>query len=136
MEIERQIVEALQKATIDAVKNSTVPTMPVKVLGRTFETPNDGKYLEIVHIPNNVLGEFWGDEKTHRGLWRLLLHWPVDDAGQYPPLDALASICTPFVKGALFPPVKIYEKPDYAGAIEGSPSRFFQVSIRYMSFQS
>lgn len=139
MMVEREIIEALQKATTAAVAASTRPTLPVKYLGITFEIPNDHKYLEIVHIPNNVDNEFWGSEKTYRGLFRLLLHWPIDGAGVYPPTSLMKSISSHFTKGSRFTAggvsVKIYEEPDLTGMIEQPPELLFPVTIRYMSFQ-
>lgn len=137
---ERLIVEALQKATIAAVAASINPALPLKILGRPFNIPNDGKYLEMVYIPNNITNEFWGNEKTYRGLFRLILHWGVTDEGIYPPLDLLASICSHFVKGSSFTngtvSVKIYEQPDLTGPVEGSPETLYPVSIRYMCFDN
>lgn len=137
--IERDITEALQQATIAAVAASIMPTLPIAIKGRTFETPDDGKWLEMVKVPNNVIGEHWGSEKTYRGLWRLLLHWGIDDAGVYPPLDVIASISGYFAKGSTFSSgaasVKIYEEPDLTGEIEAPPELIFPVTIRYMDFK-
>lgn len=137
---EREILQALQTATIAAVAASTMPTLPIKVLGRTFNQPNNGRYLEIVHIPNNVGGEFWGDGKTYRGLFRLILHWGLDDAGVYQPMNVMASIASHFTKDSIFQngdvSVKIYEEPDLTGVIEVAPETLYPVTIRYMSFQT
>lgn len=139
MMVEREIIEALQKATTAAVAASTLPSLAVKYLGRTFEIPNNHQYLEIVHIPNNIDNEFWGMEKTYRGLFRLLLHWPINDEGVYPPTSLMKSISSHFAKGSRFTAggvsVKIYEEPDLTGMIEQPPELLFPVTIRYMSFQ-
>ena len=137
--IEHAILEALQKATTAAVNVSTVPLLKVKYLGRVFNPPDNGQWLEVVHIPNNVNGEFWGSGKTYRGLFRLLLHWGVDDAGVYDPLDLIASIAAHFPIGATFQSggvqVKVYQDPDLTGVIEAAPELIFPVTIRYESFQ-
>lgn len=139
MNKEREILQALQTGAINAVAASAMPTLPIKAIGRTFNPPGDGRYLEIVHIPNNLTGEFWGDGKTYRGLFRLILHWGLDDAGAYPPMDVIGSIAEFFPKGKTFQngavSVKIYEKPDLTGVIEVPPELLFPVTIRYMSFQ-
>lgn len=139
MMIERNILSALQTATIAAVAASIMPALPIKAVGRTFEIPNNHCYLEIVQIPNNVTNEFWGNSKTYRGLFRLILHWGLDDAGAYPPLDVIASIADYFTKDKTFQSgstsVKIYEEPDLTGVIEAPPELLFPVTIRYLSFK-
>ncbi|QWY83155.1 hypothetical protein [Rhizobium phage RHph_X2_24] len=139
MMVETDILKALQKAAIAAAAASTMPTLPVKPIGRTFTVPSNGRYLELIHIPNNVTNEFWSEGKTYRGLFRLILHWGLDDTGAYSPLDVIASVASYFVKGAIFQngsvSVKIYEEPDLTGVIEQPPETLYPVSIRYMSFQ-
>lgn len=136
---EKAILAAMQAADIAAVAASIMPTLPIKAIGRTFNPPNDGRYLEIVHIPNNVLNEFWGRSKTYRGLHRLILHWGLDDAGAYPAIDVIASIADYFSKDATYTSggvsVKITEEPDLTGVIEAPPELLFPVTIRYASFQ-
>ena len=139
MMVEQQILEALQKAAITAVAASIDPTLEIKVVGRTFTPKADVPYLEIVHIPNNIDGEFWGDEKTYRGLFRLLFHFPLLDEGAYPAMTLISSVCSPFTKEAVFTSggisVKVYEEPDLTGVIEAPPNMLYPVTIRYMSFQ-
>lgn len=136
---EREILQALQFATIQAVNACIDPTIAVNYIGRTFTIPESGKWLEVVQIPNNVTNEFWNDGKTYRGLYRLLLHWPLLDEGAYPPIDLLASITSYFVKGAVFQSggvrVTVTEEPDLTGVIENPPEMLFPVTIRYLSFQ-
>jgi hypothetical protein len=104
-----------------------------------FTVPSDGRYLEIVQIPNNINGEFWADGKTYRGLYRLILHWQIDDAGAYSALDTLASITSYFPIGAVFQSdgisVKVYQEPDLTSVIEAAPEMLYPVTIRYISFQ-
>lgn len=135
MDKEEQIITALQRAAMAAAEAEQTP---IKILGRTFNVP-DGPWLEIVHIPNNVTGEFWADGKTYRGLFRLMLHYPLNDAGIYAPTRLISAIAAHFHKGAVFTAggvsVKIYDEPDLTGMIEAPPEMLFPVSIRYMSFQ-
>lgn len=137
--VERQILEALQKGVTAAVATSILPTLPVKYHGRIWTIPNDGKWLEIVYIPNNVNGEFWNTGKTYRGLFRLILHWPLLDEGSYTPMNVAASVASHFAIGKDFQcegvQVKIYQEPDLTGAIEAPPEELFPVTIRYISFQ-
>lgn len=136
--IEKEILQALQTATLAAVAASTMPTLKIKVKGRTFEIPNSQEWLEIISIPNNIDNEFWGDGKTYRGLFRLLLHWPLKEEGAYPPLAVLASIGAYFAKGKVFQngsvSVRIYDKPDLTGMIEAPPEQIFPLTIKYMCF--
>jgi hypothetical protein len=138
--IDRQILQLLQTSAIAAVAASTLPTLPIKAMGRTFTIPNDQKYLELVHIPNNRQGDFWDNSKVYRGIFRLLLHWPIDDVGDYPPMNLLQSIAAPLDKDAILVDgsisVKIYENPDFSGVVEAGTDRIFGVSIWYQSFNA
>lgn len=133
--IEDKILEGLQKAVITAVGSK----MAVKPIGRTFEPPADKPWLELVHIPNNVTGEFWGKEKTYRGLFRLLFRFPLLDVGAYPHLRTISDICTLLPKGSIFTAggvsIKLYEGPDLMGAMEDPPHMLYPVQLQYISFQ-
>lgn len=134
---DRKILEALQTATLAAVAASSVPALPVQPVGRTIT--NDGKYVEIVFIPNNVNGEFWSEGKTYRGLYRLILHWTIRDEGVYEPMNLLQEFCSHFPVGAVFQKdgiqVKITQEPDFSGLIQSAPDLQFLVTIRYEAFQ-
>ena len=65
--LEAYILEAFQ------AKIATLSTLPVKYVGVNITPPSDGKWFEIVHIPNNVEGEFWGSDKTYQGFFRVIL---------------------------------------------------------------
>lgn len=136
---ETEILQALQTAAIAAVAASIMPALAIKPLGRTFNPVADQPYLEIVHIPNNLDNEFWGKEKTYRGLFRLLFHWPLLDEGAYPALQVISSVSGYFGKGEVFTSggvsVKVYDEPDLTGVIEAPPNMLYPVTVRYMSFQ-
>lgn len=138
--VEREILQALQTATITAVEASTMNELPIKMLGRSFSPPNDQKYLEVVHIPNNIGGQYWGNEKTYRGLFRLILHWPNNDAGVYDPMNVLASIASHFGKDTILRngsvSVKILENPNLTGVIESGQETIFPLSMRYQCFRA
>lgn len=129
------VLEALQKGVIAAVAASDTPDLPVKYLGRNWVPPNDQKWLELVFIPNNRSGDFWGDEKNYRGLFRMILHWPNDDDGAYVPIRALKSIAGYFTKGLTLQNVTIYETPDLSGVLEAGAENLYPASLRYQCFR-
>lgn len=134
--IEREILQTLQQATITAVAMSIMPALPIMYTDITFEIPNDQKYLEIVHIPNNGDDAFWGDEQNYQGIYRLLLHWPIDGAGAYPPLDVAASIAGYFTKTLWLGKVKISGVPKLTGLIASPPENLYPISVRYSAFST
>jgi len=132
---DREILQALQTATTAAVAASIMPALPVAYVDITFKVPIDQKYLECVFIPNNNGGDFWGEEKNYRGIYRLILHWPIDGKGPYAPMDLLASIAAYFEKGKLLQGVQIYEKPDLTGVLREGGESLFPATLRYQSFR-
>lgn len=133
---EAEILRALQEGVTAAVAASTVPTLPVAYVNVEFEKPDDQKWLEIVWLPNNVQGDLWGDDKTYRGILRIILHWPNKGTGAYRPLGLIGSIADYFPKGILLDNnVQIYEKPDLTGLIQDGDETLFPVSLRYQSYR-
>jgi len=130
-----EILEALQTATIDAVAQSDSPQLPVAYLGRAFTKPNDGKWLEVVFVPNNGTNDFWGNEKNYRGLYRLILHWPKNDSGVYKAGRMLASIVSYFSKDRPLQNVQISGNPDLTGVLTEPSEMLFPASIRYQCFR-
>jgi hypothetical protein len=133
---EADIIGVLKRATTAAVLASTVPALPVAYLDLPFNKPNDGKWLEIVWIPNNRTGDFWGDEKNYQGIYRLILHWPKKGDGVYVPLAALGSIADYFSKERVLSGVQIYETPDFTGSVPADGELLYPVSMRYQSYRS
>ena len=140
---EAAIIRALQQGVTAAVAASTTPTLPVKYLevnqdaaGNPWQEPNDAKWLELVWIPNNRTGDFWGSEKNYRGLFRLVLHWPNEGGGVYAPLGVIGSIADYFHKGRMLSGVQIYEAPDFQGTIAQGSETLYPVSLRYSSYRS
>lgn len=134
---ERAILEALQTAVrTGAVPNSIMPNLPVKYVGRTFQVPNDQKYLELIWIPNNRNGDFWGDEKNHQGLFRLILHWPNNNLGAYQPIDVIESIGSYFTKQRILSGIQIVEPPDFRGPLEMGHETLYPSLMRYQSYRS
>lgn len=138
---EPEIISALQQGVTAAVAASTMPALPVKYLlvgstgGAAFTPPADQKWLEIVWLPNNQRGDFRGNEKNHRGILRLVLHWPNDGGGAYAPTGVLASICGYFTNGRMLQGVQIYGSGDPTGIIEQGSEVLLPVSILYQSYR-
>lgn len=136
---DKLVIKTFQNAVKEAVANSILPTLPIKFKGRTFNPPKNQQYVEIVFIPNNPDGLFWGSEKTYQGIFRLVLHWPNDDQGIYEPLDVIESISSHFTKqrklftGAFA--LNIYEEPKLLGDIEAGKETLYPVSMSYRSFR-
>lgn len=129
-----EILKVLQTAALDAVAASTMPALPVKPYGRTWVVPNDQKWLELVFIPNNR-EDYWGDEKNYTGMFRLILHWPNDDAGVYAPGAVITSIASYFAKDRPLQNVRIYDNPNSMGVLEEGSELLFPISIRYQCFR-
>lgn len=132
---EVQIIQALQQGVTAAVAASSAPSLSVAYIDRTFTVPDDGKWLEVLHIPNNRNTDFWGQQKNHRGLLRLVLHWPKGDFGPYAPLTVLESIGSYFTKGLELDGVQIYSLPDYLGTIKDDDEVLYPASIMYTSYR-
>jgi hypothetical protein len=133
--IEADITKALQDAVAAAVGASTLPALPIAYLDRVFTPPNDSKYVEIVQIPNNPDGEFWNDERNYAGILRVILHWPINNEGRYPPVRALDSIAGYFIKTrALSNGVKLTSVPNFTGPLEGKGDMLYPFSVRYQRF--
>ena len=135
MENESLMISALQKGVVAAVAQSNEPTLPVKYLLKSFAVPQSQKWLEVIWIPNNVQGMFRGQETQHRGILRLVLHWPKDGSAVYAPVQLLASITEYFTNGRLLSGVQIYGKPMPTGVVEDGDDTLFPVSIYYQSFR-
>ena len=140
--MERYVLEALQKGVITAVAASDLPAANVKYVGRVFNPPDDAEWLELVYIPNNPTGEFWGSQKTYRGVLRLILHSPMKDQGIYGQIDTLQSILDNLNKGTRLADegqnviVKVTEVPNILNTIEEPPEILIPASIRYSFFSS
>jgi hypothetical protein len=130
--IESAIVRSLQKAIMAAVAASIVPSLPVKYIGRSFASPNDNKWLELVFIPNNGPDMFWQGQQ-YSGMFRMILHWPNDDLGAYSPLDTIASIAGYFYKGMSLPSVTISSNPTLTSVLEQGSENLWPASLRYFS---
>lgn len=133
--IEMQIVQAFQQKVIVAVAASILPTLPIQFIDVEFETPEDQKWLELVHFPNNSPDRTWGDEEVNRGIFRMILHWPKDGSGVYAPLQLIGSISASFVKGSKINGLmQVLNKPKSMGELVEVAERLFPVSVEYTVF--
>lgn len=132
------VLKTLQTATLAAVAASALPTLPVKMLGRNFDIPDDQKYLEVVFIPNNQSDRYWGEEQLYQGTFRLVLHWKNDDKGVYEPMNVAQSVASYFTKTNALRTggfgVNITQVPKLTGVIEAGHESLFPVSMSYRSF--
>lgn len=129
---EREILEALQKAVLAAAG-----TIPIKYVGRNFTPPNDGKWWEVIYVPNSLDDSAIGSSQTYQGILRLILHWPQDDSGAYSMLDEVRRMASFFEKGSVFGTVvnvRITNHPKLLSLIEQPPEMLAGVSIRYNCF--
>ena len=135
-----EIIEALQKGVLTAVANCSRPDLPIQMLGRTFEPgAKDVAYLQVLVIPSNPDNELWGENRRYAGLFRLVLHYPNDDQGVYPPLVLLKSIAAYFTKGQILTDgtisVEITTPPNFTGSLPSRHETEYPVSMRYNFFQ-
>ena len=132
------VLKVLQNEVKTAVAASDVPTIPVKFLGRSFTKPNDDKWLELIFIPNNQ-DNYWGDETLFQGIFRIALHWPLNDKGAYEPFDVIASVVKHFKKTTPLHgdniSLQIYQKPIVGGMITEASDNIIAASMSYRSFQ-
>lgn len=135
MQNEPNILSALQKAVTAAVAASDTPALPVKYLLKSFSIPNDQKWLELVWLPNNDRNSFLGQEQNHRGIFRLVLHWPNTAGDVYQPTRLLESICKYFENGRVLSNVQVVGMPTTTGIIEDGDDVLFPVSIYYQSYR-
>lgn len=138
MTTDADVLRVLQNGVKDAVAQSIVPNIPINFIGRNFNKPNDQKWLELVWIPNNQ-DLYYGEETLFQGIFRLVLHWPKNDAGVYSPLDTIASIAAYFQKSRPLQDdrisLQIYQKPLTGGMIPEDAENLFPASMSYRSFQ-
>lgn len=136
---EADILDALCTGVATAVAGSTIPALPVMYPLRTFDIPEDNKYIEVIQITNNRENEYWGKARTYQGILRLLLHWKNDDAGAVVPVTFLDSIAALIPKGSILrsgaASVLIYDNPDAGSMITNGSDIIFPLTLVYRDFQ-
>jgi hypothetical protein len=134
MMLEKLILNTLQKAITAQLVALGKPDFPVKYEGITFVPPNDQRYVELIYIPNNPNDLYWNAEKVYRGVFRVILHWPIDNVGAYAPMQFLSDVCEPFRKDAFFGALKITDHPNFLGSVANGADVLYSASIRYLLF--
>lgn len=139
MSIETDIILALC-AGVEYAVGIIAPAIPVQYPLITFNRPNNGKYFEVVIIPNDGENETWGEEKTYRGLFRILLHWKIDQSGVVPPTAILANLKPFFAKGKKFNlnnvGVGITDNPTIMSNIGMENEAILPLFMRYANFST
>lgn len=130
----KAIIQAFQQKVLAIPLND----LPVKALGRTFTIPDDQKYLEIVHIPNDGDDRYIGNEKVYQGIFRLILHWKNNDEGVYSPTDIIDLLTDQFDKNNLLyfgtNRLEFYQRPKFLGLNEAGQELIFPLSVSYRCF--
>lgn len=137
--MEHEILDAFATTLIDIVANSNIPTMPIKMPLRTFVPPDSGKYIELVQIKNNDDDAYWDASKILQGIFRVILHWPNNDAGAIDPEKFLETmIAMKIPKGSILrsgtTAATIYQNPKAEGMIDQPQDILFPLSFYYRSF--
>lgn len=142
MSVEVDVIAGVIKSAIAAINGS----LPVKVPGITFSNPpDDGKYFEIVLIQQNSLlavprnwagtAPTWGNEQIYSGIVRVILHWPIDGRGIYPPNEVLADLKSKFPKGRVIyygeARLTIYDNPSITDVIEAGTENLYPLTVPY-----
>lgn len=134
---DEKVIKALQQSLIAAVATTTRPTLPIKFLNVGFEVPDDGMWIEPVHIPNNPPDPTWGDEQIYRGIYRIILHWPNLGQGSYQAHAFMKPIVNYYVKGRkLNNLLQLMNRPKLTSVIEEGKELILPFSLEYTSFSS
>lgn len=151
--IEVDVIQGMIGRGVSVIENHADPrikALPIKVPGRTFNPPNDSRYFELILIQNNGLlstprlwvgsDPTWGDDKTFKGILRIILHWNLDDTGIYEQARILATLAQSFKKGTnIFngeAVLQIFNHPSLTDVIETSTELLFPLTIPYQCFHS
>lgn len=136
MMIESKIIKCLQSKAIEVIGDKNI-----KCININFNPPVDKKWWEIVYIPNNVENEFWNDkDKTYKGIFRLILHWPQKSQGIYKPMEEVERVAEGFPKNLeLFSEdnsvkVILTDTPNVTKIIEDRPQLMIGLTIKYTCF--
>ena len=138
MNKDRYIVEALMRRV---ESHKAVVGLPIRYIGvSNFLAPTNGKWFECVFIPNNGRDEYWGDGKTYKGMFRLVLHWPMHNQGILDAMDKCKEMADLIPKGSQFTDVgnnvtvTITDHPDYSDILEDENELLVGLTFYYRSF--
>ena len=102
----------------------------------SFDQPEDGNFIEVIHAPNTTTNQVWDDGEAgfNQGFLRLLVHYPRN-IGTVVPQQTVDQILNYFPKGTKLPnggiTVKVYRPPWSNGAVVMDDERFIPVIIPY-----
>lgn len=134
---DRMVITALQQSLIAAIATTTIPTIPVKFLNVAFNVPDDGKWIEPIHIPNNPPDTTWGDEQVYRGIYRIILHWPNLGQGSYDAFNFMKPIVNYYIKNRKLNGVlSLLNRPKLTTVTEEGKGLILPFSFEYLSFSA
>lgn len=114
------------------------PSLPIQFPNLTFPQPDNGRWLEIVHLPNDVLDTLWDTENpgVHRGLLRILVHYS-SDIGTVVVANIIDRICAHFAKGTTLESdgvrVRVTSQPSNASWVRTKDETFMPVTVSYQT---
>jgi hypothetical protein len=131
--IMRLLFDVLDDMTGDA------GALPIAWPNKSFEPPNDKKFLRVDFIPNRVDRLEIASDGAHqmRGLLQISVMWPLDD-GLDGPLDIAGAIVAAYPAdltlwdGDLR--VRVYQRPAVAGAIVEDKRVMIPVTVLWEVF--
>ena len=131
------VLKVLQTAAIAAVQGSSIPGLAIQAVDQTLDPiPGDGKWIEFVHIPNNGSDRYWDGNKVLQGIFRIILHWPVNKSAGYAPIRYIEELAKSFDKDALTAEgVEIYQNPEFTGSVPTGNDIIYPLSLAYRSFR-
>lgn len=136
MTVSTDVKRAIIGAAVSVIGN----TYPVKVPGITFTPPNNQKYIELVLITDDNENETWGSEQLYSGVLRVILHWPIDGLGIYPPSEVIDTIGAEFPKGRVIvrnlARLLIYQNPRASDPIESGTENLYPLTVAYQYFHA
>lgn len=132
--IESKIIEALQKRAIEVVNDKKY----IKCLNVNYNPPSDKRWWEVLYFPANYENEYWGEGKSYRGIFRLILHWPQKNQGIYKPMEEVERVAEGFAKGTQLTDstetakVLITDNPNVTSIIEEESGLLIGLTIKYL----
>lgn len=152
MDVEVEVIRTIVRAGMEACEKQG---LPMQVPGRTFNSKDEapsGKWFELLTISDNGLlstprlwvgrGSTWGNDQLFKGILRVILHWPVDDRGNYEQLGILADVKAELRKGTLLfggdgaaaVRLTVYDHPSITDPIDDGTERLFPLTVPYQYF--
>lgn len=115
----------------------TMPVgLPLSYPNKAFDVPTNGRYLEIVRLPNDPIIAGW-DRSVDQGIFNLGVHWNNDD-GETDVLTICDQIANFFSMGKVMfftgGKIIISHPPAVRTPMIDGQEAIYPVSIRYQSF--